>query len=73
MNSSKWERYQQLKTILYKYRVLCKDVMRTANLKRKKSNTNTTAKMVIKPIENKRRREEKKPTNTNTKQLRNWQ
>ena len=47
--------------------------MRTANLKRKKSNTNTTAKMVIKPIENKRRREEKKPTKTNTKQLRKWQ
>ena len=39
----------------------------------RKSNPNPSLKIVIKPQENKRRKEEKRPTKTNPKQLIKWQ
>ena len=39
----------------------------------RKSNPNTTLNIVIKPQEKRTRREEKRPTKTNPKQLTEWQ
>ena len=41
--------------------------------KKRKSNPNTTLKIAIKSHENKRGKEEKRPTKTNPKQLTKWQ
>ena len=71
-------RDQKLKTILYIYKLLYLNFMVTANQKFtihtqiRKSNPNTTLKIVIKTQENKRR-EEKRSTKTNPKQLTKWQ
>ena len=63
-------RDQQLKTIMYLYRLLYQNLMATANQKstidihkKRKRNSNTTLKIVIKSQENKRGREEKRSTN----------
>ena len=70
-------RDQQLKTILYKYRPLYQNFRANTNQKStmdtqtRKVNLNTTLKIVIKPQE--RRREEKRPTKTNSKQLIKWE
>ena len=75
-------RNKQLKTILHICRMLYQNLVGTTNqkstidthiLKKKKSNTNTTLKTVIKSQENKKGREEKSPTSTNPNQLRKWQ
>ena len=69
---------EQLKTISYAYRLLYQNFRVTANQKStidtqiRKSNPNTTLKIVIKAQE-KRRREEKRTTKTNPNQLTKWQ
>ena len=69
---------QQLKRIFFIYRLLYQYIMVTANQKSTmdththKRNPNTTLKLVNKSQENKREREEKRPTKTNPKQLRKW-
>ena len=71
-------REQQLKTISYTYRLLYQNFRITANQTStldkqiRKINSNTTLKIVIKPQE-KRKREEKRATKTNQKQLIKWQ
>ena len=71
-------RDQQLKTILYVYRLLYENFRITANQKSttdtqiRKINSNTTLHQTRRR-ENKRRREEKWATKTNPKQLINWQ
>ena len=71
---------QQLKTILLIYRLLYQNLMITTNRKstidtrtkkKKKSKHDTKVSHQITRAENKRGREEKRPTKTNPKQLRN--
>ena len=74
---------QQLKTILFIYRLLYQNLMITANQKsvidthththKHKSNPNTTLKIVIKSQGKKRGGEEKRLPKTNPKQLIKWQ
>ena len=72
-------RDRQLKTFLYVHRLLYQNLMVAAKQKttihtqKRKSNQNTTLKIVIKSQENTRGREEKRPTKTNPKQLKRWQ
>ena len=67
---------QQLKTILFIYRLVYQNLMITANQKSKidthtkrKRYQNITLNLVIKSQEYKRGKEEKRPTKTNPKQL----
>ena len=82
MNFSRWERHQHLKTTLYLYRLLYPDFMGTVNQKttrdthtKKKKHPKHNTKDGHKTTreENKRGREEKRPTKTNPKQVRKWQ
>ena len=75
-------RDQQLKTILYIYRLLYQNLMGTANQKsmidthtkkKKQSKHNTKDRHQITREENKRGREEKRTTKRNPKQLTKWQ
>ena len=79
-------RNQQLKTIMYVYRPLYQNLMVTENQKsiidihtrrktqtKKKSKHNTKDSHQITSEENKREKEEKRPTKTNPKQLTKWQ
>ena len=75
-------RDQQLKTILYIYRLLYQNLIVIANkkstidthtIKKKKSRHNTEYSHQFTREENKRGREEKKPTKANPKQLTKWQ
>ena len=45
----------------------------TIHTQKRESNPNTTLKIVTKSQENRRGREEKRPTKTNPKQLTKWQ
>ena len=73
---------QQFKTILFIYRLLYQNLMVTANQKptidthtkkEKESKHNTKVSHQITREENKRGREEKRPTKINPKQLTKWQ
>ena len=71
-------RDQQLKTILYIYIPKPHGNHKTKIYNRythtkEKAIQNTTLKIVIKSEENKRQREEKRPTKTNPNQLKSWQ
>ena len=80
----KWElhlklRDQQLKTTLYIYRLLHQNLMGNANQKidthtkkKKQPKHNTKDGHQTTREENKRGRDEKRPTKTNSKQLRKW-
>ena len=72
---------QQLKTILFIYRMLYQNLMITTNQKstidthtkkKKESKHNTKISHQLTREENKRVREEKRPTKTNPKQLMKW-
>ena len=69
---------KQLKTVQYIQRLLYQNIIGIANQKttidmqKRKSNPNTTLKIVIKSQKNKTR-EERRPTKANLKQLRKWQ
>ena len=73
---------QHLKALLFIYRLLYQNLRVTANQKstidthtrkKKESKHNTKVSHKITREENKRGREDKRPTKTNPKQLRKWQ